>query len=1087
MINNITKVLSWAKQDNQLILNFEKGKSSISITENNLVRFRYTKKQDFSNEENYVLNNSLKLNDYSLSINDRRLVMFTDFVKVIIDLDTFQLRIFDENNNEVISSDNDFLSAEDKTTTVRLKLADGEKIYGLGQDPMANLNQRDKERRVWHQYGHIRRSGNIGVPFMISSKNYGVFLNSSYPSRFEIGEAAAPEYDRLGILMAEFPSNWTLDAIECNPNNTAIILNEDDIDLWFMIEKNKDDIIKDYYSLTGKAALLPKWAYGFVQCNCRYRSQDEMLQIAEKMREKGVPCDVLLIDWLWFREFGDLKWDDRYWRSPKEMFARLKELGFKVMMAQHPFISMDSINYELFKEIGYLNENVRGSRVTYDHTNPEARSYWWSRIKEFYDEGIKGYWADMGELEEHHIGTKSFLGDRDKIHNIYMTLWTKGLYEGQRRDFGERFFALNRATYPGIQKYGTVLWSGDIDASWEVMKEQVVIGQGVTMSGIPFWSTDIGGFLTVDGYTAELFVRWLQWNVFCPIFRVHGARPGNEIWSFGEQTEEICMYFVKMRYQLLPYIYSMAYNLRENGAPMMRAMAMDFANDDNAIESVYQFMFGNSLLVSPVVDKGERHKGTYLPEGIWYDYYTGEKYTGIQSINASAPLEKLPLFIKGGSIIPMIKSDNQLFISEELEKNIEINVYPGNNANFILYDDDGVSFEYEETGFIRTIISYEEKQDIRKLKISKSEGSIQLERSYNLLFHDINEPVSIGGYKYLYNKELRQLEVKDIVLVSSGEVEISFEVQSNLPKVGKTNDLSDIRIFVDSDLENEGRLKVTFTWENDFDEYSNYMVKARFETEPYWTIEKEDNSFHNAKMYSRQIICHEEIKENHIGKTGSMSWTAIPVADYMPAKSEGFIKVEIYNEDTLVLEKMQYISWGSGCITRWSVVSCFRNEEDHGMDTVFEPELNSKKPYYLYEGKKLPWIKDSQYEFNCFGYVELRRYGSYEGPGSEGMNGISYLKNSTYCETDMDAYLNISSELEMKVWLNDELVHSSNDLVIDKTEPKAIHFKKGYNKLFVKVGVYTEKPYSGREFGFNLRLLDIDSQGKTANSILFCN
>ena len=171
MTNNITKVLTWTNQDSQLILNFEKGKSSISITENNLVRFRYTNKQDFSNEENYVLNNSLKLNDYSLSENGRRLVMSTDFLKVITDLDTFQLTIFDENNKEVISGDNDFLSTEDKTTTVRLKLAKGEKIYGLGQDPMANLNQRDKERRVWHQYGHIRRSGNIGVPFMISSKN----------------------------------------------------------------------------------------------------------------------------------------------------------------------------------------------------------------------------------------------------------------------------------------------------------------------------------------------------------------------------------------------------------------------------------------------------------------------------------------------------------------------------------------------------------------------------------------------------------------------------------------------------------------------------------------------------------------------------------------------------------------------------------------------------------------------------------------------------------------------------------------------------------------------------------------------------
>jgi alpha-glucosidase (family GH31 glycosyl hydrolase) len=303
---------------------------------------------------------------------------------------------------------------------------------------------------------------------------------------------------------------------------------------------------------------MPKWAYGFLQCKNRYMNRQDLIETGKTYRDKHIPCDGLIIDWLWFSDFGDLTWREDDWPDAEGMLQELNGLGFHVSSAQHPFISEHGKYYNEYRNCNYLNIVPETKRITYDHTNPEARRYWWNRTKELYEQGLRGYWIDMGELEEHFEGTISFGGDRTRTHNAYSYLWSKALYEGQRDDYKTRPFILSRSGCIGIQKFGTAVWSGDIDASWKVLADQVVIGQGMAMSGVPHWTTDIGGFYSGKEFTPELYLRWAEWGAFCGVFRTHGTRPENEAWSFGIKEEELLKKIISLRYRLLPYIYSLA-------------------------------------------------------------------------------------------------------------------------------------------------------------------------------------------------------------------------------------------------------------------------------------------------------------------------------------------------------------------------------------------------------------------------------------------------------------------------------------------------------------------------------------------------
>ncbi|HPC78494.1 MAG TPA: glycoside hydrolase family 31 protein, partial [bacterium] len=365
----------------------------------------------------------------AFKISENKLKVSSGPTELFLTLNPLSFKVYKDGKEKLSSDESVFLEKRKEETIFRFKLNSEERIYGLGQDCMANLEQNGQERRCWHQWNGFRRSGNGSIPFLLSSQNYGLFLDTSWPVRFNIGGDKIPEKN-LGEDWAPSPWNWDLPSGEGNPNRLSVLIYGSQVaDFYILLGEDFNRIIRNYYEVTGTPRLLPRWAYGFIQCKNRYRSEEELLRLGKKFRERGIPCDVIVIDWLWFKEFGDLEWNREYWAHPEETFKELSRLGFKIMQAQHPFVERTSLKYEIFKEKGYLNDVPPSARPTFDHSNPMARKGWWEEVKRLYETGIRGYWTDMGEIEQHKPGTKSYLGSREKVHNIYTLLWTKGLYE----------------------------------------------------------------------------------------------------------------------------------------------------------------------------------------------------------------------------------------------------------------------------------------------------------------------------------------------------------------------------------------------------------------------------------------------------------------------------------------------------------------------------------------------------------------------------------------------------------------------------------------------------------------------------------
>jgi len=988
-------------------------------------------------------------------ISKTRLKLYTDKLDIDITLNPLSLTLSCDGRIIFNTKDIGFIKKEKEETVFRFNLSEDERIYGLGQDCMANLDQRGNERRCWHQWNGFRRSGNDSVPFLISSKGYGLFLDTTWPVRFAIGGDKIPEKN-LGDNWAPSPWDWGVSSGEKDPNGLSVLLyNSKSADFYIITGDNFDEIIYNYYQITGTPKLLPKWAYGFIQCKNRYRSEEELLYLGKRFREKGIPGDVLVIDWLWFKEFGDLEWNEKYWTDPKKTFEELSKLGFKIMQAQHPYIDRKSLKYESFKEKGYLNNVPSDARPTFDHSNPTARKVWWDGIKRLYEAGIRGYWTDMGELEEHKPGTTSSIGPREKVHNIYTLLWTKGLYENQRRDFGTRSFSLARTFWCGIQRYGVAMWSGDISSSWEVLKDQVVISQNVSISGMPYWTTDIGGFFPHPDLTPELYVRWFQWGTFCPIFRTHGTRPENEPWSFGEDAEEIIVDFIKLRYKLIPYIYSLAYYTTK-GRQMLRPMAIDYPNDEKACGMKYQFMFGD-ILVSPVSEKGTRVKSTYLPKGYWYDFWTGRRYLGENTIMSPAPIDRIPIFVKAGAIIPT--QEAHMYIDEKPLKDLEINVYSGSDGEFELYEDDGLTYEYEGGRFVKTRFSVEEDRENLKIYVSSyGEEFSGFERGKSFTFN-------------IYGINAEKVEIKDQA--------ISFENRPRYVKLeeipysfGETLEIKIRKISVKS--KDEGFLVFTDTLNRRLDGTTILKVlvvngKDAPYSKVYFRVRKNEN----------WAVLSSDLPEGKSTLSYPQGGRILKSGEFF----EGELLLSPYGEiyypyDELILnvirevedrveEKELKIPLNRGIINSWKVIGVFE-------DRVEEIEKDPDRIEYNIGGKIYKWSKTDRVIENPSGYIDLLSYAKLSTPVenlTENITcGLAYAKTEILSSENRDVQVSLYGEEKLSIFLNGELIYFREKETIEDTI--ILNLKKGVNKILVRVSFDFPKPYSGREFGFKMRVED---------------
>ncbi len=431
---------------------------------------------------------------------------------------------------------------------------------------------------------------------------------------------------------------------------------------------------------SGRAPMLPEWAAGFWQCKLRYETQEELLQVAREYKRRGLPISVIVIDYFHWTMQGEWKFDPEKWPDPKAMVSELESMGIKLMVSVWPTIDPRSENYAYMREHNYILRGERGVDVVFmffgpqtyvDTTHPGAREFFWSRAKKnYYDYGIRTFWLDEAEPEMRpydYDNVRMYLGNGEEVSNIYCVGFAKAFYDGLKAQ-GEEVCNLVRCAWLCSQRYGVVLWSGDIASTFDSLRKQLKAGLNVAMCGIPWWTTDIGGFINGDPESEEfreLMIRWFEFGVFCPIFRLHGFRlpypvrdilnpdgycgsgGPNEVWSFGEEAYEIIRRYMYVREELKPYIMGQMKLASEDGTPVMRPLFYDFCGDKNVYDIGDEYMFGPDLLVAPVVELGARKRMVYLPEGCrWKDAGTGMVYDGGTRIEADAPLDTIPLFLK---------------------------------------------------------------------------------------------------------------------------------------------------------------------------------------------------------------------------------------------------------------------------------------------------------------------------------------------------------------------------------------------------------------------------------------------------------
>ncbi|MBV9267940.1 MAG: DUF5110 domain-containing protein, partial [Acidobacteriaceae bacterium] len=526
-------------------------------------------------------------------------------------------------------------------------------------------------------------NANVALPLLISSNGSAILWNTASRSWFD---------DR-------FPPELKLTADAA-----------DAIDYYFLYGPEMDSIIHQYRDLTGHAPLFGKWAYGYFQSKDRYRSAQELLDVAAKYRAEHVPLDTVVQDWFWWKCQGDPAYTDAYLKPHPDVPGALRQLHDENV---HSIISvwamMDpkSANYQEFAQRGFI---IPGT-YDYDATNPGARDAYWNMLMgPILTQGWDGFWLDSSEPEILNgrsdavlFDKKIFMGNGARYTNVFPLLHTGGVYEHWRKSGNEkRVFILTRSAFLGQQRNATTVWSGDIFSTFPVLERQIPAGLNFALSGIPYWTTDIGGYGwpsfrdTRDPAYQELYARWYEYGVFCPIFRAHGHRSNdtNEVFSFGSVTP-ILIRYDKLRYRLLPYIYSLAWRVTNEDYTIQRPLIMDWRNDPRVATIGDQFMFGPAILVSPVTEEGATSRSIYLPAAAaWYDFWSGHKLDAGRRITADAPLDRIPLYVRAGSILPLAPEVE--YAEQRTNQPIELRVYRGNDGNFTLYDDQGDTYAYEK-------------------------------------------------------------------------------------------------------------------------------------------------------------------------------------------------------------------------------------------------------------------------------------------------------------------------------------------------------------------------------------------------------
>lgn len=590
-----------------------------------------------------------------------------------------------------------------------------EALYGMGEKGI-DLNRRgyffDTYNRANYGYNNALSTMKINIPLLTTTGNYALFFDNEYPADVDLKDKI--RYSARGGFMT-----------------------------FYFIEGNLKKQLKAYHELTGYQPLPPKWAFGFIQSKYGYKTEAEVKTIANSFRSKGIPADAIILDLYWFgveNNMGNLSWNASGFPNPAKFVSDMNSLGFKIIPIQELYLTTGSRLYSSFSSQNLLGKTSAGnpfviggfwagSAGLVDITNPAAQQLWWNESKSIMNSGISGWWTDLGEPENHPGDMLHFSGSSEKAHNTNNLLWAKTLFNGFNSDFpNQRFFNLTRSGTAGMQRYATFPWSGDVDRSFNGLSLQPTIMLGMSLSGIGYESSDLGGFAG-QATTPELYMRWLQFGAFNGIMRAHTSQNDPEPWRFGTQAQTIVTDYIKLRYSLFPYLYTLASKYTFEGEPIVRPMIYNFPDNPNVLNMSDQFMLGDNILIAPVLKEGQTSRDVYFPENAWFKLNSDMKdyYYGNETFNTN--IISIPVFVREGSIIPTIPVKQNL--NQSVLDTLILTVY-GYFGKGELYEDDGTTLAYKTGSY------YKSEFDVNNLIFTKPKG-----------FNKITDGTTFFNFKYV--------------------------------------------------------------------------------------------------------------------------------------------------------------------------------------------------------------------------------------------------------------------------------------------------------------------------------------------------
>jgi len=685
----------------------------LKICSPGIVKLWYERGNFQQNNKSFAVINENVDNKGLLSVSEQpgSYEIFTDELIIRVNKSPFQIRFFDKYQKLLLEDfqGKGYVKDSLKQTTYKT-LRSNEHFFGLGEKS-GGLDRRGKTFKMWNSdkpcYATDEDPLYKSIPFFMSNFGYGIFFDNTYKTEFNFGAASNDYYS--------FES----------PGGEMVY--------YFIFGPSYKQIINRYTQFTGKPIMPPEWALGFSQCRGMYTNEKLAREVAGEFRKRQIPCDIIYQDIGWTQHLQDFEWRKENYENPRQMVTDLASQGFKMIVSQDPVISQG--NRKQWREadsLGYFVKDIRngksydmpwpwgGNCGVVDFTKPEVADWWGTAQQKVLNDGVRGFWTDMGEPawsneeDADRLFMKHQAGMHNEIHNVYGFSWDKVVTEQfEKRNPNQRVFQMTRAAYAGMQRY-TFGWSGDsgngndVLNGWNKLAAQVPLSLSAGMGLIPFWTSDISGYcgdIKDREAMSELYIRWMQFGVFNPLSRAH--HEGNnaaEPWTFGTEAERICREAINLKYKLHPYIYTYARNAYDTGLPLMRALLLEYPDDNETFNLEGEFLLGKEILVAPVVEKEASTKKVYLPQGEWIDFNDGKTvYSGKQWIVYPVSLNTIPMFVRRGSIIPQMPV--QQYIGEKKNAPVWFTVYPaaeGRTANFTLYEDDGESNDYKKDVFSKT-------------------------------------------------------------------------------------------------------------------------------------------------------------------------------------------------------------------------------------------------------------------------------------------------------------------------------------------------------------------------------------------------